>query len=58
MEKQFIMVFYDDNKLIERVGLYENINNPKWIKWLSKKKYKIFAKVNNIEVFEIYNNQI
>ncbi|ARW58292.1 hypothetical protein CPS1_02 [Clostridium phage CPS1] len=58
MEKQFIMVFYDDNKLIERVGLYENLNNPKWLKWLSKKKYKIFAKVNNIEVFEIYNDSL
>ena len=58
MEKQFIMVFYDDNKLIERVGLYENLNNPKWLKWLPKKKYKIFAKVNNIEVFEIYNDTI
>lgn len=53
MDKKFIIVYINSEGEISKVGLYRNMNNPKWLKWLSKKNYKFYANVNNIEIFEV-----
>lgn len=46
-----IIVFKKDNE-IKRVGLYEKAT-MKWLKWLPKKNYKMFAQVHHLEIEEM-----
>lgn len=46
-----LIIVYLDGEQIARVGLYEKAT-MKWIKWLPKKKYKVFSEVHHIEVKE------
>lgn len=37
MSTKFVMIYVDSDNNVVRVGLYEVLNNPKWLKWLSKR---------------------
>lgn len=46
-----ILVFRKGEDIL-RVGLYEK-TSMRWVKWLPKKKYKIYAQSYNIEIRDI-----
>lgn len=49
---KIIVKYVDEENNIVRVGIYSNIdNNLKWIKWLSKDNFELFARVNNIIIY-------
>lgn len=47
-----IIIEQIENGQVVRVGLYEK-DTLKWVKWLPKKKYKAFAKINNYEIVQL-----